>query len=50
MKKHELILKELKRRRNHNITYCNINSCEPTPYMYGANNVIDDMINFIEKL
>ena len=48
--KHKKILKELERKRSQNNTHCVINDCEPSPFMQGANTVINEMIEFIEKL
>ena len=50
IKKKEQILLELKRRRKRNDNYCNLNGDTPTPYMDGSNKIIDEMIEFIEKL
>lgn len=50
IKKHEQILTELKRRKKSNDLFCQLNDCSPTPYMDGSNNVIDEMIEYIEKL
>ena len=41
---------ELKRLRKMNDKFCYLNVCPPTPYMEGSNKIIDDMINYIEKL
>lgn len=49
-KKHVKIQEELERIRKSNNKYCEQNSCEPSQYMLGQNNLIDDMIIFIEKL
>jgi hypothetical protein len=50
IKKHEQILLELKRRKKMNDRYCDLNSCSPTPYMDGSNKILDEMIEYIEKL
>ena len=50
IKKHEQILLELKRRKKMNDRYCDLNSCSPTSYMDGSNKIIDEMIEYIEKL
>lgn len=50
IKKHQLILSELKRRRKENNDSCEINNCPPTLYMKGSNRILDEMIVFIEKL
>lgn len=49
-KKHKKILLELIRRRKINDRYCDLNNCPPTSYMDGSNKIIDEMINYIEKL
>ena len=49
-KKHEYILLELRRRREMNARYCDLNSCLPSSYMEGSNKIIDDMIEYIENL
>lgn len=50
MKKHEEILKELKRRIKSKNQFCEMNDCEPTDYMLGATNEIEELIDFIEVL
>ena len=50
LKKHETIMLELRRRRKSNDQHCYLNSCGITPYMEGSNKILDDMIEFIEKL
>ena len=50
VKKHVEILEELKRRRKGNDQFCQMNDCRASDYMKGSNKIIDDMIEFIEKL
>jgi hypothetical protein len=47
-KKHELILKELKRKLKQNHLYCELNDEEANLYMTGNNRALIDMILFIE--
>jgi len=49
-KKHVQIQEECKRRLKNNNEYCRINDCEPTQYMLGQNDVLSDIIVFIDKL
>ena len=49
-KKHIKVQEELERIRKANNKYCEQNNCEPSQYMLGQNNLIDEMIKFIEKL
>jgi hypothetical protein len=50
MEKHEEILKELERKRKANNRHCELNDCPATPYMEGANRVLDEMIEFVKCL
>jgi len=50
LKKHEIILNELKRKRKANKLFCDMNNCEPTDYTRGQNIVLDEMIKFVEDL
>jgi hypothetical protein len=49
-KKHEKILAEVERQLKANDRYCMVNSCEPTDYMGGSNNVLEELKIFINKL
>lgn len=49
MSKEDLI-SELKRRKKSNLIYCDINDCEPSDYMLGQNDIIEDIIEYIKKL
>jgi hypothetical protein len=46
----EIILLEIKRRRNSNDRYCEQNSCSPNHYMEGSNKILDDMVEYIKDL
>ena len=48
--KHVEIIDEMKRRRKSNDTFCNMNDCAPSDYMRGVNDVLDELINYSEKL
>jgi len=50
IKKHKKILSELKIRRKMNDKHCELNNISSTPYMDGSNKVLDDMIDYIQKL
>lgn len=50
IKKSKRILAELKNRKRINENYCDFNSCSPSPYMEGSNKILNEMIEFIEKL
>jgi hypothetical protein len=49
-KKHELILMYLKRQRSHLERYCEMNNCEPTPYMEGSLKIINETLEYINSL
>jgi hypothetical protein len=49
-KKHIQILEEAERRLAENWKYCEQNACPPTQYMCGQNDVLSDLIVFINKL
>ena len=50
LKKHEVILAELKRKLKANHLACNLNDITASNYMTGSNRVLIEMIHFIEKL
>lgn len=50
MKKHKIILRELKSRRDSNHKHCEQNSSKPTDFMLGSNKELDHLINFVEKM
>ncbi len=49
-KKHIQVLEEIERRLQSNNQYCTTNDCSPTPYMCGQNEVLSDLVVFINKL
>jgi len=49
-KKHVQVLEEVERKLRANNQYCITNDCSPTPYMCGQNDVLSDLIVFINKL
>ena len=49
-KKHVQILEECERKLKANHQYCLTNDCEPSQYMLGQNEVLSDLIVFINKL
>ena len=49
-KKHIAILVEIIRMKKANKRYCDINGCEPTDYMLGTNQALDELKEFVENL
>lgn len=49
-KKHVQILEECERRLQANNKYCQQNNCSPSEYMCGQNEVLSDLIVFINRL
>jgi hypothetical protein len=49
-KKHVQVLEEVERKLAANQKYCEQNSCDPTPYMCGQNDVLSDLVVFINRL
>lgn len=50
MKKHKLILQELKRQLKENHQHADLNNGEASQYMTGCNMTLISMIYFIERL
>lgn len=49
-KKHIQVLEECERMLRHNHEYCIKNNCDPSEYMLGENEVLENLIAFINKL
>ena len=49
-KKHIKILVEINRMKKANARYCDLNDCEPSDYMLGNEQALDELTEFIKKL
>jgi hypothetical protein len=46
----EKIIEFLELKKIANAKYCDINDCQPSPYMEGSNRIIDETISYIKSL